>query len=262
MRKRDRYTHLLVLASWLVMILNATVYAETFHLAGDEDEAPFGYINDKKQFTGIFVDIIRESFRRMNLDVIHTPYPWARAQLKLKNREADGIITVVTPERLTFTVPSTYPLAKFEWVAFARKDHPRIDRIMKTETIAGFKGFRILDYLGDGWGEKYLGGLDVERSGSLSAVLKKLALGRGDVFIQPRMITRNTLRQLRHQAENNQYNIGAIVNSTKILDTREFKLLVAKASPHINILPRFDAALLKMKEDGTLQNIYNKYITD
>jgi polar amino acid transport system substrate-binding protein len=259
---KNKHTHILVLTSWIVMIFSATVSAGTFHLAGDVDEAPFGYVNDQNQFTGIFVDIIKESFRRMNLEVIHKPYPWIRAQVYVKNGTADGFITVETPERSKFTIPSTYPLAKFEWVAFARKDHPQIDHIMKVEAIKDFLGFRILDYLGDGWGEKNLQELDVERSGSLSGVLKKLAMGRGDVFIQPKIITLYTIRELRQKPENKRYNLGTIVNSNKILDTREFKLLIGKSSSYIYILPQFDATLLKMKEDGTLQSIYDKYTAD
>jgi len=39
-------------------------------------------------------------------------------------------------------------------------------------------------------------------------------------------------------------------------------ICIAKTSSYVYILPRFDATLLEMEEDGTLQRIYDKYITE
>lgn len=241
------------------MITGISAYAKPFYLAGDQDEAPFGYLNSQQQFVGIFVDIIAKAFKRADIELKHKPYPWKRAQMLVRKGDADGMITVTTPERLTYTVPCNFPLVTFEWVAFTRNNHPQLDRIMNAKKIQDLKGLTVLDYIGDGWGEHHLQGLEVDRSGSLSLVLKKLAKGRGDVFIQSKLITQYTLYQLQQQPGNEKLHLERIVSAPNVFYTIDFKLLIAKTSPYLSRIYQIEKTFQSMQKDGTLQAIFDNY---
>lgn len=99
-------------------------------------------------------------------------------------------------ERAKFTVSGQESLAELKWVAFARNDHPKFADMQAYTTIEQFAGLKVLDYLGDGWGEQHLKSLNPEIGGSFSQVILKLALQRGDVFIQMETVTKSQLKEL------------------------------------------------------------------
>ena len=230
-----------------------------FIVAGDEDEPPYGYINANKEFVGIYVDILREAFRRLDVPLQHEPYPWKRAQMMVLNGDADAMITVMTPERETFTVSSKEAIAELKWVAFARNDHPNFTAMKNYTTIAQFQGLRVLDYLGDGWGEQHLQRLKPDIGGSFSQVIQKLAADRGDVFIQMETVTKSQIKELMRQPELQTIGLEKIEALPHVLDSKAFYLLVAKESPYFDLLPQIDQVLVEMKRDGTIESIEKKY---
>jgi hypothetical protein len=65
--------------------------------------------------------------------------------------------------------------------------------------------FKVLDYLGNGWGKKRLveeTGISPDYSPSIDSVLKKLAAKRGDIFIE------DSLLVLKEDTWNTMYSLG------------------------------------------------------
>ena len=85
----------------------------------------------------------------------------------------------------------------------------------------------------------------------ISMVFKKLDAGRGDVFIALR---EPTLLQIQEAGLQNK-----IIDLPIIFDQSEMRLLISKKSAYLSILPKFDEVMRQMREDGTLQMLYERY---
>ena len=67
------------------------VYAgDTIRFVYYNDNAPFGW-EENGEMQGIYIDIVNEVFKkRLGIPVEHRGYPWKRAQMMVKNGDADG----------------------------------------------------------------------------------------------------------------------------------------------------------------------------
>lgn len=76
----------------LTMVLFASVAGAVdrpFIVAGDGDEPPYGYISANKKFIGIYVDILREAFNRLQGQAVATrTVPLEAAQVMVRNGES------------------------------------------------------------------------------------------------------------------------------------------------------------------------------
>lgn len=219
---------------------------EAFHIAGDRDEAPYGWVNRDGRFVGHYVQLMQEAFAHLWVPLRHEPYEWEEAQRLVQEGKADAIITTMTPEREESFVASEVALAEPEWVAFVREDHPQRDELLATTRLEYFADYIVLDYAGNGWGKTHLEGLDVQREGTLSDNLRRLAAGEGDVLINMREVTEHTLRELKQTYPDEADALDRIVASSNVLDVTSMHLLVRKDSPHVHLLPRIDRVLREL----------------
>lgn len=243
----------------LAFALNLSALDKPFIIAGDEDEAPFGYMNEKKEFVGVYPDILKEAFSRLGVALQYQGFPWARAQAMVKSLEADAMITVMTDARKEFTIKGEVPLASNQWVAFTRKDNLNFTKIMNAKKLTDFTGLKLLDYVGDGWGEINLKGLTVDIGGDYSQQLIKLVSKRGDVFIQMDIITKYQIALLKKDPQYKDLDFSQIAASTNVLDKKDFFLLVNKNSSYKDLLPKLDTVLRAMQKDGTIAKILANY---
>lgn len=226
-----------------------------FHLSHD-DYKPFHWYDENNQSTkGIFVDIVEEVFsKRLGCKVVYHQYPWKRAQMMVESGREDAFITTPTIARLKYTVVGKVPFFIMRKVVFTYPDNPRLEQIKHIQTIEDLRPFVVLDYLGNGWAESRLvneHNLSIAFSTEIDNVLEKIALKRGDVFIEdPRLFSYN-IRLLGLE--------GAVVETSVILDTSAYKLCFSKQSPFVRMMPQIDQALLDMRNDGTLENILDKW---
>jgi polar amino acid transport system substrate-binding protein len=83
------------------------MFARDFTI-GVDTWVPFIFVNQNK-FSGISIDYIRELTKRMNVNLVIKPIPWARSLKMLKYGQIDAVINMVeTKERkeyITFTNP-------------------------------------------------------------------------------------------------------------------------------------------------------------
>ena len=81
---------------------------------------------------GVLPDAIGEVLARMGMNVEHTGYPWARAQLLGQNGEQDGICTIATPEWLEYAVAAQEPVVSAPRRVLARADSPMLPTDLET----------------------------------------------------------------------------------------------------------------------------------
>jgi polar amino acid transport system substrate-binding protein len=241
-----------LLAVMIVVMASGQVFGQEAMKLNYLNFAPFSWKGTDGQMKGIFIDVHNEALgKRMEIPVTHTEYPWKRAQWMVKTGESDAFTTVPTSERREYTEISSEPVVISDMVLFANKKNPKIGEFEKIKTISDLKGFKLLDYIGNGWAEKNLAGLDVVWGNDIEQILKTLAAGRGDIFIHPVHVTVYNIKKMGLQDQ--------ILKINNVMESVSFNLCIGKKSSYANILPKFDETIREMRKDGTLQKIYDAY---
>ena len=203
---------------------------------------------------GIYVDITKEVVaKRMGLEVEFQHFPWPRAQSRVKHGKSDGFITLVTTERLLYTVVGVEPLVASEMGGFARFDHPQIDKMMYFRNKIQLKPFRLLTYYGDGDAAQRFKGYDMDFGASnLYYAIQKLLQRRGGVLIQTSEVTQYNLKELGLKEQ--------IIQLPSLdLGKLNYKLMISKKSPFVGRINEIDQLLRELKLNGDLDKFKECY---
>jgi len=234
---------------------------EAFIWNDDEDYKPFIYKDEHGKAQGIFKDIMVEAFKRMHIPLKYQLYAWKRAQQHVKDKQADGMVTVPTPERLKFLKPSDTIIIAKERI-FARKDNPKIKQIMKIKSINEFKNYKVVDYIGAGWAQDHYKNLkNVIWVPKNTNALLMVANKRADIYLSDEFIGVNTIKKLIKQYPQYKENLKKLIICPHVFAKLNFSLLIRKDSKFVNIIPKFNKVLKEMKEDGTYNKILKKYLS-
>lgn len=212
---------------------------------------PFSWEENNKM-TGILIDVVTEAIKnQMGIQISNEGYPWARAQKMVMMNMADAFITVPTPERRGYTEISTEPVISVTFSLFASKENAKIEALGRVKTISDLSGYKLINYIGSGWGKHNLGGMDVFWVPTLTDVIHLLANNKYDAFVDVSQVVRSNINRLGYQED--------IIELPNVLDYSSFNLCIGKNSPYVDILPKFDETIRKMRESGKLQEIYDRY---
>lgn len=217
---------------------------------------PFHYYNDEGKLEGIFYDIITEALtNRLGIELIWSPYPWARCQENVKTGKADILLTVPTSERAQYTNTHSKPFYTKNLHVFTYKTHPRLEMILKIKDIDDIKKaeLSVITYSGNGWHNNNIEAIGIKSymSSSLPNVWKMLAGKRGDLVIEWPTAALPDIK--KHKLEQ------SIIDTNIVLSSMHFHLLLRKNSKQEDILDKFDAVIEAMQNDGTIASITAKY---
>ena len=217
-----------------------------------ENFPPFSWRGEDGVMKGILIDVMDEAAgRRMGISLVHEGFPWARAQEMVREGKADAFVTIPTPARREYTEVAGEPLVLQCPTVFTKAGHERMKEIESIEKIDDLKGFVILDYFGDGWGDANLADMNRYMVSQFDTVLTMLAGGRGDLCVAPSVVAMYALKRLGLQ--------GQVVQTSVVLGESPFHLCVGTTSPYAGILPDFDGVMKEIREAGGLEKIYDKY---
>ena len=228
--------------------------ATPLRMAYFETYSPLSFRPDGTTLRGILTDTIAEVGSRMGLTVESTGYPWARAQLLVKNGEQDAICTIATPERLEYAVAAQEPVVSAPRRVFARADNPLLPKLKQARTLDELRALNpvVVSYAGNGWAKANLEGtFKIEPGINFETALKMLVARRGDVMIDNALTMQYSLQRTE--------GAGEVVMLPTDLEVSHFQLLVSKKSPHLAVLPAFDAAMRQFKKTSAYQKIFQTY---
>lgn len=211
----------------------------SFRMVYFGDFAPFSQVDGQGQVSGMFVDAVRALFHdRLGVDVTHQAYPWARAQAMVRSGEADGFVTVPTPERRSYVLSSAHPLFEFPMCIVAARDGPQLPALRQVRTLEGLRPFRLSHYLGSGWAETYLRplGLDIQWTADFAGSLRLVANGRVDAIVDNAV-------SLRHRMQDPEF-ADRLVDLPTSLMTQPYHVCIGRSSPFAELMPRIDALLV------------------
>ncbi len=201
---------------------------------------------------GILIDVLTEALQnRMKISISHKGYPWARAQYMVKYGTSDAFTTIPTPERREYTKISDEAVLNAKIKIFVRIDNPKLEKVKNIKQIADLQNFTLGNFIGSGWAKKNLSKFSVDWARSLHLTLLKLKGKRFDLYVGSSFVTKHIIKSSGLEKE--------IIEIPQPLDSVLFKLCIGKKSSYINILPEFDQVIKKMREEGVLTKIYDKY---
>ncbi len=216
-----------------------------------ENYPPFSW-KENNQMKGILIDVLTESIQnQMGIQISHKGYPWARAQMLVKDNKADAFVTVPTPERKKYTKASTEPVILVTFTLFIPKQSIQIDALKSVKTSSDLKNFNLIHYVGSGWAKQNLKNMNVYWVPTLDKVLYLLTRNNRNVFVDASQVVRYNIKRLGYQAQ--------ITELSQIIDSASFNLCIGNNSSYVNILPKFNTTIKTMKANGKLQEIYHKY---
>ena len=227
---------------------------DTLRLVYYDSFPPYSYKNSYGQMEGILVDIAKEVLEKeMGLVVSHQGFPWGRAQRMVFNGQADAFISLPTPARLEHVDAAEVPVFIGPITLFTYKDHPRQHQLEAVSDIEDLKDFKILDYVGNGWGDSKFpeGSYTRLLQSDLSTSLSMLAKRRGDVVATDQVVAEYLL------AIHDKRNL--VMELPVTIDTVSFLLCISKKSSFRSITKEFSKHMSKFRAQKREKNILAKY---
>ncbi|MBC8061708.1 MAG: amino acid ABC transporter substrate-binding protein [Clostridiaceae bacterium] len=203
---------------------------------------------------GIGVDIVAETFKRMEYKVTMKTLPFARAIEMLKAGGVDMIIDIKkTAERQEFGVFSKEPIITTYTSLFVKSD----SNIEFDGNILDLKPYKIgiiRDYT---YGEEFDNAvknkvLQVEQVDDKLQNIYKILDNRIDICIENRLVELAALNKTNNQ--NKLKELKPVLNETEVY------AFFRKGKNTEKMVEEFDNKLVEIKKDGTSQRIYQSYI--
>ncbi len=213
---------------------------------------PFSWSDKEGRAVGILVDLLDELLgRRLNMELSHEVFPWARAQKLVWRGDRDAFFTIPNKERAKYTDFSTLPIFTSRFVIYTGAGNPYLEEI---GTIRGLDDLKRRTHLvnahilGGGWHMTHLSGVKHLRIiPDSKKILELLKFNRIDVYIEQEALIDYQLMKLNLT--------GQIVGFSNVMDTTQWHLCVGKKSPFAEILPRLNSLMTAMEKDGTLDKV-------
>jgi len=240
---------------WLLLLTQAMAQAPLNLVIFDY--APYNY-EEGGDAEGFATDIVRETFRRMEIPVSITAVPWARGILKMKKGTVDGIFTIYRKaEREKFADFSEEVLVVELVSLFVLADSPIT---FDGDLVTLLKQYQFGTVRGYSYGKAFdearkLEGIKkpTETATSEQNVLKLLKK-RYSIMVNDKYVALDILRRL-----NKTERVKELIPSVQEVPAY---LAFSKASKYPNlreIRTNFDAALRQMKVDGTYDQIIDSF---
>lgn len=207
-------------------------------------------------FKGFYAEILDKILvEDLNVNYSADVYPWLRAQTFVRNNLADAMITIVTPERLGYSINSKEPIFTLNLVVYLAANNKDVyGKLSSISSYNDLKELKLVTYKGDGYGESLFSkenGFDLTVVYNPESIFHMLLSGRSDAWVQA---------DLSGDAIINLFDYSNhIVKLPEVLDSVNFYLFVSKQSKYLSILDRFDESLRKMKSTPFYSDLLSRY---
>ncbi len=250
MKKITKLT--LLTALWAMLTLTTAYGQEPMKMTYFNNFPPFSWASEDGKMQGILVDVVDEIVgSEMGISLSHEGFPWARAQQMVKDGDADGFVTVPTPARQEYAETGKEEVIMSKMVIFVKKGSEAATKLRNAKDLSDLKEMSIIDYVGNGWGDRNLEGFKRHLAPKMDNVLQMLVAERGDLCITDSVVGWYNLKQLGLQDQ--------VEEMPLVLDQVPFVLCVGKNSKYVGIVEEVDRKLKDAREDGRLQAIYDRY---
>lgn len=132
-----------------------SVSATDLRVVYNEDYAPLSF-RDQGVMRGVLIELMDELGRRLGVKVVHEGYPWERAQLMVRNGDADVFVTLVNPARGEYAVATAVPILRVNNYGVTARTNPQIAQLRAIKTLHDARSYAHVNFLGSGWAKAQL----------------------------------------------------------------------------------------------------------
>lgn len=217
----------------------------------DDTFVPMGFRDDKGEIVGFDVDMAKEAFKRIGLEVKFQPIDWSMKETELNSGNIDMIwngytITDERKEKVAFTNPY---LASRQIIVTMAGSAINSKADLAGKTVASQSGSSSVDAINNqpGLAESFKGGEPV-LFGTNNEALMDLEAGRTDAVVADEIMVRYYM---------NQKGVEKYKVLSEDLGADEFGIGIRKQDAEL--LEKLNKALSDMKADGSSAKISEKW---
>jgi polar amino acid transport system substrate-binding protein len=212
--------------------------------------SPFSEKDDGGHMRGLLVESMDLVAGQAGVALEHYGYPWARAQLLVKQGELDAFCTVQTAERTAYADFCPTPLQRMAIGVYHRRGDARIAQI---NSVADLRELRQGGYVGSGYVKEYLEADRILFEPDQDSVLRRLLNGSVDVFPQADLVTWMRIKALGY-ADRLQFT------PLPFLPPATYSFGLRRSYPDAPaLLTRMEAAIQAANKKNALQGLLARY---
>lgn len=253
-----RFHLTLIMLILIALPVDAKLPERPFIWLDDEDYQPLIYRDSKGRTEGIFYDVLTEAFKRMQIPLQNRLYPWSRTQEMVKNGEGDGMVTIFTKTRQKF-FKATDPIVTVEERVFLNRNNPKREQILNIKSVNGLKNFTLVETTSSGWSKENLKEMHIIWVPTVESAVNMIASGRADIYLMSNYSGPSCIKKQIQKGTPLSNKLKEIIMGNHAFTTMEYRLLIRKNSPYVNIIKQFNETLHKMHEDGTYEKILKRH---
>jgi polar amino acid transport system substrate-binding protein len=241
---------------------SVAIAGEKVILYGDENYAPYSYVEDGK-FRGMYVEILERAAERLKpaYDVTLQSVPWKRGLADLEFGSSFGLFPPGLKRERTYIDRYSVPIYRETVAVFCNdavmaKPRNRFPEDFQGLTIGVNLGFLLSDRLMQAAKQ---GTVKIESAKNNDANLKKLASRRVDCFASDRAAALHAMRELEAYFARSGFRLQEAV---ELSGEDTFIGYSVKNNPayKADFISKMDAALDTMKRNGQLTKIVSEYL--
>lgn len=193
MHRRDCLQTLCATASAVLLSAHAETASPVVRMGYFDKFSPFSEKDEAGHTRGLLIDCMELLGASAGIALEHHSYPWARAQLMVKQSELDAFCTVQTTERNLYAAFCPTPVLRLPNGVYHRRGDPRIAQL---SSIADMRALRQGGYVGSGYVKEFLDADRISFEPDQDTVLRRLLNNTLDVFPQADVVTWQRIKAL------------------------------------------------------------------
>lgn len=163
---------------------------------------------------GLKVDLVNLVLGAAGIQSRHECLPWARALHSVVNCEADGLVAMISEQRMQKISFCPTPMVEIETRFYFRRDNPRVSEILSIKKVEDLRAFAVTDTLSGPWATINAPDLPLDRVTNQLIALRKVLGRRADITIMNNLIAGDLIRSNR--AEEEISSIPAVVDAQSL----------------------------------------------
>ncbi|MDI9244602.1 hypothetical protein [Marinobacter sp. CHS3-4] len=237
----------------------------------DSAYEPFSYGDEKGEAKGVYIDILRTAFSRMEgYDVTLTPIPWKRGQRIMEQGEGIGLAPVffhghdwpyLYPYSLSFYTETILAICDQKVLKQPRPDWPYDYVGLRISNVAGF----------DGWGGQAFrqlvdeGKIQYETANGAAQNVMMLLKGRVDCIMMEENAFQLLTKQIYasetyYRLQDVKYEVGAVVGTDPVYIGFSKTARESGDWPFLlDFMQSFDSQIYQMIKSGEIRKIFDNY---
>lgn len=217
---------------------------------------PYSF-SDNSVASGVLPELVEILLAEsLGYTVSHEILPWARCQMLVEQGRKDGIFTIPTPKRESYseiTSNAVYHANFVMWTGINNPNVPILKEITSLEALESYEKLLHIKMRGAGWHARHLSGMKkMQVQNNPLDIHKLLAKNRADVYIEQEILMHYQLARTGFDS--------MVIKIPAVLDKTGWHIMISKKSKHVRVIDELNKLLERMSHSGELEQIVKRVV--